>query len=843
MQIEPSLFDAQPYITWPNHLLAWLGWFGMAVLLGWAIRRWWENPFEAVRRRWLLFLVLVLVTPLATGLVGIRLPGETLPIPVLPVDVISPALMFLAAIPWVLAGGMLGPLPAVVLAMVSGILLANFETHSPFTPLEMGGLALLFSIAVRQNYRTTFFRLLRHPLAAGVIVMTGFLPVMILSSLLATNGSLAVRLDFAFSHTWFVALARTGELVVAGLVAELIFLLRPDVWGRRRALQPSPAETSIQTRFFYSVVPMVTLLVMTLIIGDWLVAGNAARRMIRERLSSTAEVAANSLPYFIETGQNLILTLSDQDLLVMPEEELNPELARRLRSVPYFRQLFLFDSRSDFISGYPAIDPSSLGLTQEESSGIRLALKGVTTQTYIIPPVSGETSAQVSFIAAIRNPEGVVEGVLLGRTDFNTNPFTQPAIKALDNIKAMGGEGMILSEDRLILYHPSTSLVMSPYLGELSATDPFSDEISPRNTRRYVYYQPVTGRPWSVVLTVPAQYAQQIALEIAIPLLIMLLGFSVLSFILLRLMLRAVTASLKVLSLESGFIAQGQLDRPLPVKGVDEIGRLSASFEQMRLSLKARLDELNRLLYVSQGVAASLDINEAVRPVLEAALANGASAARVVFVREVTLDTSEGGLVAFGIGPAAQVYAGLDLQLFDLVRQQELVSLPNVARTRRLQIEAGQSQPGALLAVAIRHDNRYYGAFWVAYDRSRGFSEEEMRFMSTLAGQAALAATSARLYATAEVGRQRLEAVLASTPEPVLVIDEQARLLLLNPAAVQVPGLILTPQEGRPVQEVIGQPEVVNLLVMPLTERISSREITLPNGKVYYASVSAGAGR
>jgi hypothetical protein len=71
-----------------------------------------------------------------------------------------------------------------------------------------------------------------------------------------------------------------------------------------------------------------------------------------------------------------------------------------------------------------------------------------------------------------------------------------------------------------------------------------------------------------------------------------------------------------------------------------------------------------------------------------------------------------------------------------------------------------------------------------------------------------------------------------------LVIDEQARLLLLNPAAEHVPGLILIPEAGRPINEVVGPPELTRLLTAPLNERISSREISLSNGKVYYASVS-----
>jgi PAS domain-containing protein len=49
--------------------------------------------------------------------------------------------------------------------------------------------------------------------------------------------------------------------------------------------------------------------------------------------------------------------------------------------------------------------------------------------------------------------------------------------------------------------------------------------------------------------------------------------------------------------------------------------------------------------------------------------------------------------------------------------------------------------------------------------------------MVTIAGQAALAAANARLFESAEIGRQRLAAILASSPDPVLVTDYRNRLL------------------------------------------------------------------
>lgn len=839
MQFVFSLFDgSHPGFILPVDFIGWTGWVLILAGLIWAIRNWWE-PVSVFLDRWWLLLAFLIAAPVTASFLGIRLPGEMQPMPNTPMEFSPPAVMIFSALPWLLAGGLLGPLPAAVIGLITGTMIGYYNTRSPFTPLEFATLGLLFSIAVRQNYRTWFYRFLRHPLGAVSVVILLYIPILIWGALFSTNASLAARLDYAFAQVWLLLIARAGEMVIAGVVAEALYLVKVPGWGRRRALIPSPSERNIQTRFFFGTVPLVGLLVLSLVIGDWLVAGRAAERMIEQRLSSIASVAGESLPYFTETGQNLILTLATPDLLAATPEELEGILPGRLRSVPYFRQLFLFGQDGGVISGYPLTDFEQILPTDDEKSAIDLALKGVTTQVYVVKPPPEETSAQVSFIAAIRaHDSDQVIGVLLGRTDLNSNPFTQPVIKALMSMSELEGQGIILSETGQILFHPVASEIMGRYSGSIEDQPYFRVEEAPNNTRQFVSFYPITGRPWAIVLIVPTRVAQELALQIAIPLLIMLFIFSFIAFLFLRFSLRGVTSSIRLLSQEASFISQGQLDRPLQVKGVDEVGQLSAVFEQMRVSLKARLEELNSLLRVSQGVAANLEINDAAQPILRAALLGEACSARLALLHDVTLETSDRGLAAFGLGPAAQLFSAFDQQLFDLARQQESINLPNVTRTRRLQIRPGSPHPGALFAIAVRNESQYYGVLWVAYDRPHNFSEEEIRFLSTLAGEASLAATSARLYATAEVGRQRLEAVLASTPEPVLVIDEKARLLLLNPAAVQVSGLILSAVEGRPIQEALGSQDLVRLLMAQAAERISSREINLPNGKVFYASVS-----
>jgi signal transduction histidine kinase/HAMP domain-containing protein len=837
MQWIPSLFNSNPFLIMPTHWVGWLGLVFMFIGLVWVGWSWWESPGDVFRKRWWLIVLLLVIIPITATTIAVVPAWTVRPLPGVPIDQDGPAVVIFSALPWLLAAGLLGPIPAVILGLISGLFTGLFNTHNPFTIIETAALALAFGAAVRQRYRTPPYRFLRHPFIAALFLVVVFAPVYLLSSILGVNGSLAVRLDYALTQTWPILLARGGELILAALIAEGIYLTRRRWWGRKGELIPSPAEVSLQTRFFYGTVPLVIVLFLVLTLGDWLAAGNAARRMVTERLASAAGVAADSLPYFIETGQSLILSMAAPELINAQPEQLSKLLSQRLRSVPFFRQLILFGPDGKIQGGFPENSEERLGITEEELAAVELAARGVTVQTYAVKPQVGDESAMIIFTAVIPDSQGQPMGVLLGRTDFTSTPFTQPALRALAAIADLKGVGKILDENRNIIY-PLENQAMVPYEGKLPDTAGLIDEVSPTGTRQYTYYQPAVGRPWGVVLSVPAEVAQQLALEIAIPLLATLLLVSLLAFVLLRLGLRAVTSSVRLLSAQAARISVGDLDRPVQIHGADEVARLGDAFEQMRTSLKARLDELNRLLVVSQGVAANLEIHGAVRPILAASLIENSSMSRVVLIHEVTLDLRQDMPVSIGSGPSADLFAYLDSQIFEMMRQQDLLTIPNVGRMRRLNIPAGRPYPGALLAIAIKHESRYFGAFWIAYDQPHNFSEEEIRFLSTLCGEIALAAASARLYATAEVGRQRLEGVLDSTPEPVLVIDENNCLLLLNPAALQAPGLVVNASEGKPIQEAIALPELISQITGPLEGRISSREITLPNGRIYYSSVA-----
>jgi PAS domain S-box-containing protein len=837
-----TLLTNKIYLDLPSHFLAWLG---LLVFLGGIIflTLRWSEPLNFKTRYGLwVFIGLILITPLTSLFLGIRLPESfSIVLPGLPVVPQPPVLMFFAALPWVLAGGFFGVVPAVVFGFAVGLLRALFETHSLFTPFEVAGLALFFALLVRQRYRSVFFSWLRHPVTVAVLLALIYSPVYLVTGFLGVQGELASRLDYALTQALPITLAHGGEILIAAACAELFYWFKVSLWGRKDPLVSSPIETSLQARFLVGAVPLISILVITLLVADWVIAGNAAEEMTRKQLSTLASTAAESLPYFLETGQSLVRNLAQVDLVRIAPDQVQGELARDLRLVPFFRQLFLYDVNGFAVDGYPISDEAVLKISQEERTGINLALKGVPIQVYTLAPWENENSAQVSFIAAIFNETGNVVGVLLGRTDFNSNPFTQPLLLGMASIQETGGSAAILDEQQRVLYDSkgSASSILEQYHGTLPESAAFFYDTSPSGSRRMGYYYPVLTQSWGIVLHAPVEQNQRLALQIAAPLLVILVILVTISLVFMRFALRGISTSLRRLSQEATSISQGQFGQPLSVTGEDEIGQLGKAFEQMRLSLKARLQELNRLLAVSQGVASNLTIVNAVKPILDAAIADGASMARVVLVKDVLLEQpGSANTAVIGVGPAGDAYAYLDLQLFELMRSQDVFTVFNTSRLRRFNLPVTGPRPGAIAALALRQDQTYFGILWLVYDRPHTFSDDEMRFLSTLASQASLACANARLYASAEVGRQRLEAILDSAAEPILVFDDKLNILLINPAALQVPGLLTASMPGSAVNAVLAHTQLLEFLSQPLSERVASREFEISVGRFFFASVA-----
>ncbi|HEX6305268.1 MAG TPA: ATP-binding protein [Anaerolineales bacterium] len=836
------LFREPTYVDLPAGMLGWLGWF---VWLGaniYLLQRWWQYHLPWSPQRTITLIILTILVPVTSLLVpGIRLtvPGA-LPPPLLPIEPTGPVIMLLASLPWFLAAGMLGPAPAGGLAAFSGLLLAFWSSHDLFLPLELALLALVLSASLQQRYRTRFFNLMRHPVAAALLLIPVYSVLFVFSSVLTTRGVLAARLDFTITHIYVNTLALGISFLIAGVIAQITAKAIPEQWATNTSLRPSPVESSLAARFIYRLVPILLLLAVVLMVADWIVAGRVARQRLEGRMSNVAQMAADSVPFVLEAGQGLISQLAaDPDILSTFSDDSQDLAGQELRVVPYFNELLLVDSDGQLINGYP--DPEgAVVLSAEEKGGVELAAnRDVSTQFYIISPGKDSLSARLSFITPVTEDSNLPRSVLIGRSDLAANPLAQPILTSLRSMSDIEGTGMLLDENDTILFHPQPEMLMSRYTGRVDEELSFYEDTAADGTRQLAFYQPVIGRSWGVLLTVPARYIQQQALDIAGPILMIIAFLAFAAVILVPLGLHSVTASLNGLALEANRIAGGNLDRPLAVDGEDEIGQVSRAFEQMRVSLRTRLEELSRLFIVSQGVASSLEIESSLQPVLEAALGTKAASARVILTPSTVpeLNGDNPAAKSFGLGAMSDLYRNLDEQILALMGEQDRLLITNLSRPRLLVLSPGFPRPQAIMAMALRREKHFYGAMWLAYDHAHKFTDEEVNFVATLAGQAAMAAANASLFQTAEVGRQRLEAILASTPDPVLVTDHHNHLLLANPAAWQVLGFEIEAGRGKPIEEVIPQKALVDLL-RSVDHEDQSVELVLPNERVYLATAS-----
>jgi PAS domain S-box-containing protein len=838
-----TLFNSPPYLIWPGSRLGMAVLVVMAAALIYGNWHWRDYQRDMKESQWFLFGILLTLAPFAALFLGFRLPAwGAIPLPGMSLEATGGALMILAAIPPVVAGWILGPISSSLVALISGVCLAYWDTHSPFTVVEFVFFALLVSVAIRQRFRTAAFSILRRPFLASLLIAGISYLLYIAGAFFWASGSIVENLDFAISTSRSGVAALAGAYIIASLLVEFTLVAFPLADGVKQKLTPSPSESSLKVRFLQYVISLTLVLVLVLLLVNWYVAGDSAEKMVRTQLENIAQTTTNKIPFFFNTGQSLI----SQYAADLPGDFSDPaslmeSLKRSYRAIPFFSQFYLFDRDTTLASSYPEQPVLESSLTPEFQSGLSSALNGVPVQVYVSPPSGTGDKTVITFMGSVSTEEGGPVGVLVGLVDLESNPFTQPILSDLRSINDLGGVGYLLDEGGRVLYSSADNLsgLFFPSF-DLRHEEVFSKQTTADGTRQLVYIRSALGRPWTVMLTLPAVRAQQLALDLAAPLSGVVLLIALITMAVMYFGLSSVADSLHVLTEEADRITKGELDHPLRLtRRVDELGQLRRAFEKMRRSLKNRMVELNRLLTVSQGVASSLELSDAVETILNSALEIGACSARIVLDADVLPEGLSGGkkITAIGSGEDTDAFAYLDPQVLEIARQRSPVMLSNPARMPLLEFRDDDPVPGAILLVALHHEQQYYGVIWLAYLEPHNFLDSEVRYIVTLAGQAGLAASNSSLFSRAEIGRKRLAAILASTPDPILVLDHQDKILLTNPVAAEMLGISEEYGLGESIENITDHQELIELLNSQSGGR-TSREIKFADGRVYQGTAS-----
>lgn len=218
--------------------------------------------------------------------------------------------------------------------------------------------------------------------------------------------------------------------------------------------------------------------------------------------------------------------------------------------------------------------------------------------------------------------------------------------------------------------------------------------------------------------------------------------------------------------------------------------------------LQRRAQELNVLYSVGKSVSASLDLEEVLQRVVEAAV-------YVVGAEEgslMLLDEERGELyirASKNLDSKAQTMRKrvTDSLAGTVLQTQQAVAIGNDSLTERTHTALLVK---SLIYVPLILQDKAIGVLGVMnYFHDSSFDSNDTRALSALGGYATIAINNANIYKEIERERNTLSAVVDQTNDPVIVVDADDRLLLINSAARSAFAVSLDAAIGQPIAAII----------------------------------------
>lgn len=801
------------------------------------------------RRRWLLFVALLAAPLIFSQVLVIEFPPlNLLPPPNVPVRPSDPVVPLLGALPTLAAAAYLGAGPALLVGLVSGILRADMAIVGITDPFHQAFFGFAAGVLLNQDYRGKWFLIARQPLVVGPM-MAPLAKLLLFVSVFAHVSDAGLSgLDYAVTLTKALLLPAVIEGFAAAVVTQSLYLLFPHLRPVHTARRSPPYTRSLNARFLSLFVHPILAMICVLVYAVTVTTIRMTASEVTSEMARGANSAAEEIPYFIHTGQGLLTGFaSDERLWKGNLSALEDCLASDVQSVAFFDQLMLFDPSGRLVAMYPPAPTGDPELTVQEETLLQRVLEDRATQIS-----SAHTSRREEPLLSFLAPVGLEEdeghntcyGALLGRTRLDVNPLLNRILAGLQWISGQG-EGFLVDSEGRIVSHSDYGLLLTQW--QLDEERPstatmvrgwaYESRDPVQNTRQLVYYLPAEGYPWAVVIRLPYKVVLERAQKVAIPLLFLQTMFGGGLVIVIPLIARRLTHPLRQLAAAADCIAGGDLAQPIRVTGEDEVGRMGEAFEDMRVRLKSRMEDLASLLEISQVISATLELSQGIPFILNGALQT--SDAQVA--RMILLSADGAPQMVMSSGGASQGLGTLDRALVTAVKERgRPVVVENMARVRSLTDPGMIDEPiGAIIALPVCIKERTLAVMWMGYRQARCFNDLEIDFLSTLAGGVAMLVDNARLFEAAEGGRRRLAAILDSITDAVLVTDRRDRVLLVNPAAELAFDIVADAIAGQEIEQAQLPPALVGAFQdLASFDQVVAREVPLPDGRTLYANVS-----
>ena len=220
----------------------------------------------------------------------------------------------------------------------------------------------------------------------------------------------------------------------------------------------------------------------------------------------------------------------------------------------------------------------------------------------------------------------------------------------------------------------------------------------------------------------------------------------------------------------------------LYARAMQERDRATQLYQRTDAALARRVDELTAIEQIGRQLTATLDLQQVMDAVLEGML-QATQADRGVISLYDQGKRTVWQLAQVGYPPELNRYRAEpwpdNMGITGRVARTGIPALvPDVSKDP--DYVAGAPTTQSEISVPVVHKGQVIGIVTVESDRPGAFGVEHLRFAELLADHAAIGMNNAQLFQQVMEGRDRLEAILNSTRDAVIFMDNSGHLLLTN---------------------------------------------------------------
>ncbi len=266
-------------------------------------------------------------------------------------------------------------------------------------------------------------------------------------------------------------------------------------------------------------------------------------------------------------------------------------------------------------------------------------------------------------------------------------------------------------------------------------------------------------------------------------------------------------------------------------------------FQAADRALAAGNEELRTLIQITRTITATLDLKKVINMTIEQVHNSWQIEASSLWLLDETEQTLK---VLANVGTPAETLASFRIPLgqgfVGQVAQSGEVIFTNKVYEHPLHFRQVDRETGfktrSLLCVPLIFREKVIGVLQLLNKLDGEFDERDVERATSIASAVAIAVSNSLLFQQAESRQKQLEATLEHNGNPIIIVDPNLKVLLLNQQARTRLGLSSN-DIGKVAAEVIKPTELADFITQPLTENEKVRkELSLDDGTIWLSTLA-----